>query len=243
MAEASLPQQWSAADLLCDMIRRIRIDCERSSLNDENMADSIHFRIDYLIHTILRYEGVVPGLTSNLTGQLLPLLGEATTLLASNDLNLNDDQSRCNLIYNGKKGRPKFDITEDHLSFLLGLGFSVPLISSLLETSTRTVERRMAKYGLQSRSYYSTLSDAELDAIVGNIMHEFPNAGYTRMTGLLRSRGQIVQRERIRASMKRVNPEGVMLRSLHLSIIKRRKYCVKGPLALWHIDGNHKLIR
>eukprot|EP00794_Sanderia_malayensis_P001015 gene1015-335_t len=54
MAEASLPQRSSTTDLLSDMIRRTRNDCERSALNDGNMADSIHFRIDYLTHTIIR---------------------------------------------------------------------------------------------------------------------------------------------------------------------------------------------
>eukprot|EP00794_Sanderia_malayensis_P008561 gene8561-9477_t len=60
----------------------------------------------------------------------------------------------------------------------------------------------MAEYGLRSRSYYSTLPDAELDALTGNIMHEFPTVGYIRMTGLLRSRGQTVQREQIYGNHK-----------------------------------------
>ena len=50
----------------------------------------------------------------------------------------------------------------------------------------------------------------------------------------------------IRSAMQRVNPEGCLLRSLDLktlNVLQRRKYQVYGPLALWHIDGNHKLIR
>ena len=46
--------------------------------------------------------------------------------------------------------------------------------------------------------------------------------------------------------MQRVNPEGCLLSSLDLktlNVLQRRKYQVYGPLALWHIDGNHKLIR
>eukprot|EP00794_Sanderia_malayensis_P004253 gene4253-4819_t len=54
----------------------------------------------------------------------------------------------------------------------------MPLISSLLGISTRTVGRRMAEYGLRSRSYYSTHPDAEPDALTGNIMHEFPTVGW-----------------------------------------------------------------
>ena len=33
------------------------------------------------------------------------------------------------------------------------------------------------------------------------------------------------------------------LRALELRTFPRRKYHVPGPLALWHVDGNHKLIR
>lgn len=43
--------------------------------------------------------------------------------------------------------------------------------------------------------------------------------------------------------MRRVNPEGVLLRALTINTITRRKYRVYAPLALWHVDGNHKLIR
>ena len=43
--------------------------------------------------------------------------------------------------------------------------------------------------------------------------------------------------------MRRVNPEGVLLRALELNVVRRRSYQVQGPLSLWHIDGNHKLIR
>ena len=41
--------------------------------------------------------------------------------------------------------------------------------------------------------------------------------------------------------MHRVDPEGVVLR--WREAIQQRKYRVSSPLALWHIDGNHKLIR
>ena len=43
--------------------------------------------------------------------------------------------------------------------------------------------------------------------------------------------------------MRRVNPEGVLLRALTINTTNRRKYGVYAPLALWHVDGNHKLIR
>ena len=44
-------------------------------------------------------------------------------------------------------------------------------------------------------------------------MREFPNIGYLRMTGLLQSGGYRIQQNRVRESMRRVNPDGVLLRS------------------------------
>ena len=63
------------------------------------------------------------------------------------------------------------------------------------------------------------------------------------MTGYLKARGIHVQQLRIRESMKRSDPEGVLLRTLQLTPCMRRVYNVKSPLSLWHVDGHHKLIR
>ena len=50
-----------------------------------------------------------------------------------------------------------------------------------------------------------------------------------------------IQRQRVRMSMQRVNAVGVSMRTVHR--MQRRTYKVAGPNSLWHIDGNHKLIR
>ena len=50
-----------------------------------------------------------------------------------------------------------------------------------------------------------------------------------------------VQRNRLRASIQRVNPHATALR--RIETVKRRVYSGDGPNSLWHIDGNHKLIR
>ena len=87
------------------------------------------------------------------------------------------------------------------------------------------------------------MSNEELDAEITSILRNFPNTGYKRMTGFLLSRNVRIQQQRIREAMRRVNPEGTLLRALELNIVQRRKYQVRSPLALWHIDGNHKLVR
>eukprot|EP00111_Clytia_hemisphaerica_P020525 TCONS_00060472-protein len=61
------------------------------------------------------------------------------------------------------------------------------------------------------------------------------------MRGFLTARRMKIQEYRVRESM-RVEPEGVIMRQLRSVPIYRRKYQVKGPLSLWHLDGNHKLI-
>ena len=103
----------------------------------------------------------------------------------------------------------------------------------------RTVRRRMSMYNLSVRSYYSQMSDADLDAIVAEILLHFPTCGNRQMQGL--ARGLRVQQYRVREAQRRVDPSGLMM--CRLFSINRRTYQVNGPLALWHIDGNHKLIR
>ena len=41
--------------------------------------------------------------------------------------------------------------------------------------------------------------------------------------------------------MRQVDPEGTMAR--RLNVIHHRCYSVPAPRSLYHIDGNHKLIR
>ncbi|KAJ4936277.1 hypothetical protein JOQ06_000876 [Pogonophryne albipinna] len=70
-----------------------------------------------------------------------------------------------------------------------------------------------------------------------------PHAGYRLVKGTLQSRGFRVQWERVRASMHRVDTEGILFRMNQLGCVVRRTYSVPGPKSLMHIDTNHKLIR
>ncbi|XP_053281934.1 uncharacterized protein LOC128443164 isoform X2 [Pleuronectes platessa] len=63
------------------------------------------------------------------------------------------------------------------------------------------------------------------------------------MVGHLKAQGINIQRQRVQESMRRVDPNGVVVRTLQLNPQRRRKYFVPAPNSLWHIDGNHKLIR
>ena len=61
------------------------------------------------------------------------------------------------------------------------------------------------------------------------------------MQGHLRARSINVQRSRTRAVIRDVDPQGV--RARQRLRIRCHVYSVPCPNYLWHVDGNHKLIR
>ena len=119
-------------------------------------------------------------------------------------------------------------------------GFTGPQMASIIEVSLSTVRRRMAEYGLTVSSEYAYLSDDVLDQLVMQMKHEFPTCGNKQVNGHLLSHGYRVQQLRVREAMRRVDPEGSVMRQLRT--LNRRHYRVPAPGSLWHIDGNHKLI-
>ena len=141
-------------------------------------------------------------------------------------------------ILDGLVGRPYYDISYHQLDTLISMHLSVPKIAQMIGVSVSTIRRRMSEYNLSIRSTYSTITDAELDAIV---QEQFSGWGNRQVYGSLVSHGIRVQFQRVRESQRRVDPEGSIMRCLNR--VQRRRYVVQGPRHLWHIDGNHKLIR
>ena len=90
-------------------------------------------------------------------------------------------------------------------------------------------------------SGFSQLSDEQLDGHVRNFMQQHGNlVGFSMTGGYLRSIGLRVQRDRIRASVGRVDPTNVRLR---WAVVTSRRTCsVPGPNSLWHLDGHHSLV-
>ena len=99
----------------------------------------------------------------------------------------------------------------------------------------------MSDFNILISNQYADISDQELDAIVSTIKHTFPNCGNKQLQGHLLSQGYRVQQQRIRDAQRRIDPEGSVIRRLR--VINRREYRVAAPQSLWHMDGNHKLIR
>ena len=106
--------------------------------------DGISLRLDYLPRTLV-------NLDSNCapTDGIVQLLGETSSYLRVMDV----QSTACAIefapkIFFGGRGRPSFEIKEEQLSFLIDQGFQVPVIAKLFRVSPRTIERRMANYGL-----------------------------------------------------------------------------------------------
>ena len=88
---------------------------------------------------------------------------------------------------------------------------------------------------------FSDASEAEIRQAVEVISRSHPNAGESIVMGHLRARGFHVQRSRVRSAIHHNNPNGPMSR-FHPPI-RRRVYSVPCPNYVWHIDGNHRLVR
>ena len=110
----------------------------------------------------------------------------------------------------------------------------------MLGVCAKTVQRRLKDYGLSITDTYGNVSN---DSQVNEILQMFPDCGYRRMLRFLASRNIRMQEWRVCESMHRVDPEGILVRSLEIQTTQQRGYNVNSPKALYHIDGNHKLIR
>ena len=205
---------------------------------ENDCFDGLEFRLDWLYGVVNRYQNL--GIIQD---RVTSCIRKVTENLHCRPIHRLDSLCQARKIFTGQRGRPRFEIPCTQLTFLIEKGLTVMEIAELFCTSVRTVERRMSQFGVSVRATYAQLADTDLDATVSKIMREVPNVGCKRMTGLLLGRGLRIQQARIRESMRRVNPEGVLLRALELNVLQRRCYQVRGPLFLWHSDGNHKLIR
>ena len=118
------------------------------NLTDPLEMDGLVLRIDYLIRTLV-------NLNHSQTDEIISLLGEACTHMTSEAQEMQEQAVEfAPQVFNQRRGRPAFEIKEEQLSFLLEAGFTIPTIAQLLKVSTRTVERRMNKYGLSVSGEY-----------------------------------------------------------------------------------------
>ena len=85
----------------------------------------------------------------------------------------------------GMSGRPKKIINREHLEYLRQLRFTWDEIASILGTSAKTIQRRAKEWGIGT---YLSISDQSLDAVVRDIILQFPSSGEVMIRGHLQSR-------------------------------------------------------
>jgi hypothetical protein len=203
---------------------------------DSGQLDSISLRLEQIASHILRLCGV-----NLVDDEIQRFVSQALHCLQGVEEFYAEIPFVAESVHSGRRGRPSFNISCEQLNYFLNYQFSVKDIACALGVSQSTIVRRMRDNGLQIRQNTNIMSDEELDGKITQVLREFPNAGYRRVMSQLVVNGLKPSQIQVRESMRRVNPQGVALRWLRLT--PRRQYRVSGPLALWHIDGNHKLIR
>ncbi len=131
------------------------------------------------------------------------------------------------------RGRPPFEISQDQLLYLSSLSFTWTEIASLLGVSRMTIYRRRCDFNMLG-SRRSTLTDAQLRALIRTWKAEMPAIGETLVIGRLHASGHCVTRERVRCAIRAVDPLNTSLRSPH-GLTRRQVYSVPAPNSLWHI--------
>ncbi len=137
-------------------------------------------------------------------------------------------------------GRPRADISKEDITSLRELNYSWTKIARMLGESRRTLYRRLEEFNIPHDDY-TAISSSELDEVIASIKVNFRNDGEVMLQAHILRLGFKVPRSALRASIHRVDHERTIAR--RSQVIKRRTYCVPHPNALWHVDGNHKLIR
>ncbi len=137
-------------------------------------------------------------------------------------------------------GRPRIDVSKEDILALRRLNYSWTKIARIMEISRQTLYRRLENYGI-SMERFVDISSSQLDSVLEDVKAEHPNAGEVMLKGHLLQQGITIPREKLREAIHRVDHENTVNR--RSVVIKRRVYSVTHPNALWHIDGNHKMIR
>ncbi len=156
---------------------------------------------------------------------------------------LQDINSNSTLVFfQPTGGRHKIIVSEGALRLLRQEGFNWSQIAEIFSVSAKTIYRRRNEFNIpDDLPNYTNVTDVQLNNIVRGLRNEHPFFGQVLLMGSLRSLGIRIPRQRLRDSLQRVDTFGVLNR--WSNILPRRVYSVAGPNCLWHIDGNHKLIR
>jgi hypothetical protein len=137
-------------------------------------------------------------------------------------------------------GHPKKIIDLEFLANALSNSQQIKLreLADLLGVHRNTLRLYMKHHGVQRK--YSELMNADLDVLIRELKKKHPDSGIQYIIGYLHRHGIHMQHHRVVHSLHQVDQLGQVLRDRRVK--RRRKYYVKRPNALWHMDGHHKLI-
>ena len=201
-----------------------------SAANPEDFIDSIIIKCERLLVVIVLLSEV-----DNLSDAVYDSIEEIIAFL--------DDAATVHvtaLTQPGQsQGRPKLKICREQLKFLLDANFTQNDIASLMNCSSKTISRRIKEFNLTIQR--TQITEDELDQVTLLYVKRYPNAGQKSYSAFLLDQRIHISRQKVRDSLLRVDPSGVMQR--FKKAIKRRRYHVPGPNSVWHLDGYHKLIR
>ncbi|KAG7527243.1 hypothetical protein FFLO_07130 [Filobasidium floriforme] len=123
-------------------------------------------------------------------------------------------------------------------------GFTDVEIGKHLGCSRWTVRRRRAALGSQpKRQQKHRYTEEDLIELVRYYLRQNDQVmvGYRTVLGWLQGQGVTVTRKQVRLLLQELDPGAHRLR--RAVVRQRRVYKVPFPNSLWHIDGQHKLIR
>lgn len=129
---------------------------------------------------------------------------------------------------------------KEDLLALKQLNYSWTKIARMIGVSRSTLYRRLEEFNIDCKSY-TDISPSELDDVLKDIKLNHPDIGEVILRGHLLHMGIKVTRSQLRASIHRIDHSNTVARQSR--VINRRVYCVPHPNSVWHIDGNHKMIR
>ncbi|XP_014670420.1 PREDICTED: uncharacterized protein LOC106811348 [Priapulus caudatus] len=144
--------------------------------------------------------------------------------------NAQSTEYRSYRIASGVRGAPQYNITKPQLESFLACRFTNRKMAEMLKVSTKTIQRKMRQFGLAVLDKPRVMAQEELDAAVKDAIHDNRQIGANNVHVKLRNKGINVPRDKVRESVRRVDPFGVALRSR--PTLKRREYSVKGPNSL-----------
>ncbi|KAF8147913.1 hypothetical protein K438DRAFT_1867134, partial [Mycena galopus ATCC 62051] len=134
------------------------------------------------------------------------------------------------VVRTGKRGRPRKVLNAKFVDEAMASHrrISVSMLARAMGISRPTLLKHM----LQNNVYhnFSKLSKAELDQLVKSFRNAKPDSGLRYLMGFLRRHGFRVQKRRVRASVRRVDGLGRILRQRR--VIKRKNYAVARPHAI-----------